>query len=241
MSSYILIVDDEPELVWSMRQALRKAGHEVLTAYDGVEALAIVYHQVPSLVILDLDMPRMDGVQVCAKLRRDFAGMCVPVLLLVESSTAEERARWLEQGIDDYLIKPFDLRELITRVKTLLQHKQLMDSFTASLPIESTPLAVGGLYLDRQFCRVHVGDRVVRLTPVELDLLVYFMTHPGKVFSAQQLLQFVWGYTPDAADPGLVRWHIMNLRNKIETDPTHPVHIRTVPRHGYVMPSEQRM
>lgn len=225
----ILLADDEPDLVWALRRSLSDEGHEVLTAYDGVEALAVAQRHRPDLIILDIAMPRLDGLQVCRKLRRDPGLAAVPILFLTVRSAVGDRIKGLDEGGDDYLVKPFDLEELKARVRALLRRSRPAP--------EGGPgplLVAGSLTLDLHARQVHMGEKTSQLTPAEFDLLHHLMIYPGEVFSSQQLLQQVWGYTPGTADPSLVRGHIKNLRAKIEPDPTHPVYICTVHRHGYM-------
>ena len=230
----ILVVDDEQDLVWAVRRSLSDEGHEVLTAYDGMEALAIARRHRPDLVILDIAMPRLDGLQVCRRLRRDPTLAAVPILFLTVHSGIQDRIKGLDEGGDDYLTKPFDLEELKARVRALLRRARSV--LEGGLEAEGPgPLLVAGpLVLDLHTRQVHLGEKAVQLTPTEFDLLYHLMTHPGEIFSSRQLLRQVWGYPPKSADPGLVRWHVKNLRTKIEPDPAHPVYIRTVPRHGYI-------
>jgi DNA-binding response OmpR family regulator len=227
------VVDDEQDLVWALRHSLSDEGHEVLTAYDGVEALDVARRHHPDLVILDIIMPRLNGLQVCRRLRRDPTLAAVPILFLTERSTIEARVEGLDEGGDDYLTKPFDLGELKARVRALLRRARSVPEGGSENADRSPLLVVDPLALDLHSCQVHVGQKTAQLTPAEFKLLHHLMAHPGEVFSSQQLLRQVWGYPPESADPGLVRWHIKNLRTKIEPDPTHPIYIRTVPHHGY--------
>jgi DNA-binding response OmpR family regulator len=231
----ILLVDDEQDLVWAVRHSLNDEGYEVLTAYDGVEALAVARRHRPDLVILDIVMPRLDGLQVCHVLRRDPALAAVPVLFLTVRNAIDDRIKGLDGGGDDYLVKPFDLGELKARIRALLRRSRPAPEGAPGLEGRNSLLKVGPLTLDLHTCQVRVGGKTVQLTPTEFDLLHHLMVHLGEVFSSQQLLQQVWGYPPETADPGLVRWHIKNLRAKIEPDPAQPVYIRTIPRHGYIL------
>jgi len=230
----ILLADDEPDLVWALRHSLSGEGYEVLTACNGVEALTIARRHHPDLVILDITMPGLDGLQVCQRLRQDSALSTVPILFLTVRSAIEDKITGLDEGGDDYLVKPFDLRELKARIKVLLRRARRAPRGGPLPGAKDAPLVVGSITLDPNTYLVHVGTKTVRPTPVEFDLLCHLMARPGKIFSGQQLLQEVWGYPPEMADTGLVRWHIMNLRAKIEPDPAHPVFIRTVPRQGYI-------
>jgi DNA-binding response OmpR family regulator len=230
----ILVVDDEHNLVWALRHSLSDEGYEILTAYDGLEALSVARRQHPDLIILDIVMPRLDGLEVCRRLRRDPTLAAVPILFLTALSATDDRVTGLNEGGDDYLVKPFDLPELKARIRALLRRRRFAPE-EGSEPENRGSLAVGPLTLDMRACRVSVGGEVVQLTPSEFDLLRHLMTHPGELFSSQQLLEHVWGYPPGTTDPGLVRWHVKNLRTKIEPDPSNPTYLRTVPRHGYIL------
>ena len=234
--SRILLADDETDLVWAVRYSLLDEGHEVTTASNGMEALALARRARPDLVILDIAMPEMDGLEVCSRLRRDPTLASVPILFLTVWHEIEDRVAGLDEGSDDYLAKPFDMRELKARVRALLRRSSL--SGQAAGLDDVGPLLVGPLALDLRGRRVQVGTKVVQLTPIELDLLHYLMLHPGQVFSSRSLLCAVWGYALDAAALSLVRWHVRNLRSKIETDPSNPQYIRTIPRQGYILSAD---
>ena len=231
----VLIVDDEKDLVWAVRYSLRDDGHEVIAAYDGLEALAAARSCRPDLVILDIVMPRLDGLQVCQRLRRDPSLASVPILFLTLRGEIEDRVAGLNEGGDDYLVKPFDLRELKARVKALLRRAESAPNGEPGAESKLSLLRVGPLALNTHTCQVRIGGKTRQLTPVEFDLLHHMMLQPDEVFSSKQLLEQLWGYPPGTADPSLVRWHIKNLRAKIEPDPAHPVYIRTVPRQGYIL------
>lgn len=159
------------------------------------------------------------------------------ILFLTQRDRVADRVEGLETGADDYLPKPFDTGELLARVKALLRRRK------PSCATEQTGeqvLTVGDLKLDPARCTVEVDGETHELTPVQLDLLYHLMSHPGEVFGADQLLAQVWGYAPGTGDTSLVRWHIKNLRNRFEADPSSPKHLCTVPRQGYVLrkPSE---
>ncbi|MFQ3663571.1 MAG: response regulator transcription factor [Chloroflexaceae bacterium] len=233
--SQVLIVDDEADLVWALGQALRQEGHTVRVAYDGSEALELCRYTVPDLIILDVSMPHVDGLTVCQTLRLDPRLAEVPVLFLTGRDMLDDRLRGFEAGCDDYMVKPFDMRELKAHVGALLRRCARSVSLSSSANV----LRVGELYLNLQTRAVQIGEKVHQLTPAEFELLTFLMRHPDEVYSSDQLLRHVWGYTPDTAEPGLVRWHVMNLRNKIERDPARPTYLCTVPRHGYILRSGQ--
>jgi DNA-binding response OmpR family regulator len=234
----ILVVDDEEDLVWALRRSLADEGYQVLTAYDGVEALELARRERPDLVILDIVMPGLDGLEVCRRLRRDPTVAAVPILFLTVRSLLEDRVTGLDEGCDAYLVKPFDMRELKAHVRALLRRTRLAADRHMEPDDRDSVLEVASLALDLRTHQVSVGGKAVQLTPTESGLLRYLMLHAGEVLSSKILLEAVWGYPPEAATPGLVRWHIRNLRAKIESDPAHPVYIRTVPRHGYIFPRD---
>lgn len=227
----ILLIDDDPELLRGIRSALMDDVYDVITANNGMDGLHAAQQSQPDLVVLDINMPWMDGLQVCQRLRQDSQLRHVPILLLTARHSIDDRVSGLDKGADDFLSKPFHTRELKARIRALLRRTQLAPNG------DGTTLEYGGLTLDLQACQVQVaGETAVQLTPTEFDLLYYLMTHPGQPFSSQELLQNVWKYEEGTADPSLARWHIRNLRAKIEPDPHHPIYIRTVPRHGYMLP-----
>ena len=233
----ILLVDDEEDIVWALRYSLEDEGYEVLTAQSGEEALSIARLEQPDLVILDIIMPEMDGLEVCRSLRRDPGLASVPILFLTQRAEIEDRVAGLDEGSDDYLVKPFDIREVKARVRALLRRSRPAGETAPRLDQDSI-LVVGALALDLPAARVRVKGEWVQLTPTERSLLHHFLLHPGQVFPSTSLLRAVWDYAPDAASPGLVRWHIRNLRTKIEDDPSNPRYIRTVPRHGFILPRD---
>lgn len=231
----ILVVDDEQDLVWALMRSLSDEGYDVFAAYDGVEALANAQRHPPDVVILDINMPRLDGVQVCQSLRRDAALAAVRILFLTVRNDIEDRVEGLDNGADDYLAKPFDLMELKARVRALLRRGRFPSPDGSLKPEDQGFIVEGPLTLDLRMRQVRVGENRIQLTPTEFILFRHLMIHAGEVFSSGQLLQLVWGYPMGTADAGLVRWHIRNLRAKIDPDPGHPVYIRTLPRHGYLL------
>jgi DNA-binding response OmpR family regulator len=231
----ILVVDDEPNLAWAIERCLRDEGYEVITAANGIEALKVAERHRPDLIILDVVMPQMDGLQACSRLRRDPNLAATPILFLTGLGTIKCRIQGLDEGGDDYMIKPFDAEELGAHVRALLRRSRSVPGASSGSTEQGVRLVVGTLTLELNTCRVRVGETVEQLTPTEFDLLYHLMGNVGQIFSSEQLLQQVWGYPPGTADPSLVRWHIKNLRVKIERDPLHPTYIRTVTRHGYIL------
>jgi two-component system, OmpR family, response regulator RpaA len=228
----ILVVDDEPDLVWAVKYALLDEGYEVLTAGDGVQALAIARRERPDLFVLDIAMPGLDGIEVCREARHDLRLASVPILFLSSHDAVRDRVRGLDEGGDDYLCKPFDLTELKARVRALLRRNAGAEDGPSA---DAHVLRVGELSLDTRDRSVQVDGSPVNLTPAEFGLLGFLMAHPGEVFSSRQLMERVWGYPSDTGDTALVRWHMKNLRSKIEPEPTDPAYIRTVAHQGYIL------
>ena len=237
--SRILLVDDDTELVRSLRLVLSQDGYEVVTAHNGLEGLQTAHQMQPDLVVLDVNMPWMDGLEVCRRLRLDMdpALRYVPILFLTSLDSVDDHVTGLDVGADDYLDKPFQSKELKARVRALLRRREATRQQPAAA--DTQELTVGPLTLHLQACWVRRDNKdTVQLTPAEFELLYHLMTHPKRPFSSQDLLEAVWAYPPGTADPSLVRWHIKNLRLKIEPDVERPSLIRTVSRLGYMLVPE---
>jgi len=234
----ILVVDDEPDLVWAIERSLTFVGYHVLTATDGIEALSVARRHFPDLMILDINMPGMDGLEVCRQLRQDAALKNMPIIFLTQRNATTDRISGLDEGADDYVAKPFDLQELKARLRAVLRrtHKNAQESPKTEA---RDVLLAGPMSLDPNTRQVHLKDRLVQLTAIEFDLLYFLITHPGRVFNCQQLLQHIWNYPPGSGEAGSVRWHIKNLRAKLEEDPAHPVYLRSVARQGYMLERRQ--
>jgi two-component system response regulator MprA len=231
----ILVADDEPDLTSAVSYSLSHQGYKVLVASEGLEALSLARREQPDLIILDILMPGLNGLEVCRRLRRDPSMAALPVLFLTVRSDIEDQLAGWEEGCDDYLVKPFDMRELQARVRALLRRSDAATLAAVRQEGDDAVLVVGSLSLDTNTHQAAVGDRSVQLTPTEYRLLRHLMRHPNQVCSSRRLLHEVWGYGEESATLGLVRWHIKNLRAKIEPDPSHPLYIRTSPRHGYIL------
>lgn len=232
----VLLVDDEPDLIWGVRYALTDEGYEVVAAYNGADALVLAREQRPDAIVLDIVMPGLNGIELCHQLRRDAGLASIPILFLSARGAVVDRIQGLNEGGDDYMGKPFDLEELKARIKALLRRSEGARHMVSEV---SHVLVVGPLRLDRSARSLEVEGAPVSVTPAEFTLLAFMMAQPGEVFSSRQLLEQVWGYPPGTSDPGLVRWHVKNLREKIEQNPAKPIFIRTVPRYGYIL--DQRL
>lgn len=219
----ILVVDDEPKIVKTVRAYLENAGYRVVTANDGQMALTLFRHEKPALVVLDLGLPGMDGLDVARTLRRETN---VPIIMLTARVDEADRLIGLELGADDYVTKPFSPRELVARVRAVLRRTG-QDREPVLLPI-----VVGDVTIDLERRRVAVEGQVVDLTPTEFDLLVVLARHPGRVFTRLELLDRVQGYAFEGYDR-TVDAHVKNLRQKIEPDPRQPRYVLTVYGVGY--------
>lgn len=228
----ILVVDDEERVALTIERSLRQE-YQVRVAHNGPDALKIARREKPDLVILDINMPGMDGLQVCKELRYDPILKSVPILFLTARGRVEDKIDGFEAGADDYLTKPFDVRELLLRVQAIVR-RTAPEANTADPEV----LATGELSLNCQNYQLTIGAKTVLLTPVEFDLMYHLMSHPGQVFGGERLLRELWDYPSDTGSPDLVRMHIRNLRLKIEPDIQHPRFILTVPRHGYTIAIE---
>ena len=223
----LLIVEDDPNLLHTLRYNFEREGFQVSTAVDGVQALEVARRERPDVVVLDVMLPRLDGFDVCRALRREST---VPILMLTARDEEIDRVVGLELGADDYLTKPFSVRELLARVKAMLRRVEMLQA-SGSGPAARL-LRAGDLVVNLDEHRVHRAGRELQLKPKEFDLLVYLMQQPGRVFNRDQLLSQVWGYD-FAGDSRTVDVHIRWLREKIEGDPGRPVLIETVRGVGY--------
>jgi len=223
MSQTILVVDDEPQIVRVVRSYLEQAGFRVVTAYNGKDALFTARHEHPDLVVLDLQLPGMDGWEFARRIRAEQPG--VGIIMLTARVEEADRIVGLELGADDYVTKPFSPRELLARVRAVLRRMQAM-------PSPSEVLRVGELTLDRGRREVARAGEPVELTPTEFEILAALMSAPGRVFSRARLLEAAQGVAFEAYER-TVDAHIKNLRRKIEPDPAKPSIILTVRGVGY--------
>lgn len=234
MGHLILVVDDDEDVAETIERSLRRAGHEVLVAHRGADALQIARQRRPELIVLDMMMPGMNGIEVCRHVRANPDLAKTPILFLTAKGEMGDKIDGFEAGADDYLTKPFDLRELELRVKALLRRTQRGSEEEIAERIE-----VGSLVLNCRTYEISTPQQNLLLTPVEFELLHFLMNNPGKVFSSDQLLQQVWGYPPGTGMPDLVRVHIKNLRDKIEPSPRTPRYLKNVLRRGYMIANDE--
>lgn len=224
MNERILIVDDELPVLESLQFNLENEGYSVLTAQDGEAALAQARDHKPDLIILDLMLPRLSGLDVCRSLRRDSK---VPILMLTAKGDETDKVVGFELGADDYLVKPFGMRELLVRVKALLRR--------AAAPIEEQArIEIGDIVIDFDRHEVTARGRLVELAPKEFELLEVLARHRGRAMRRAVLLQRIWG-TEFFGDERTLDVHVRWLREKIEKDPGRPRHLLTVRGVGYKM------
>jgi DNA-binding response OmpR family regulator len=235
MPSRILVAEDQADIRDLIVLNLQQAGYEVTAVADGRAALAQEAERASELLLLDLMMPGLDGLEVCKALRS--RGRATPILMLTAKSTELDRVLGLELGADDYLTKPFSMPELLARVKALLRRAELLRA-AQSAPAGGGLLRNGELEIVPARREVRVaslnGGRPLEFTALEFDLLLHFASHPGRVFSRAQLLDAVWGYSHEGYEH-TVTTHINRLRAKVEQDPMQPRFILTVRGAGYKM------
>ncbi|MEG6512690.1 response regulator transcription factor [Desulforamulus ruminis] len=224
----ILVVDDETNILELIKFNLEKDGHQVITATSGEEGLRLARLELPDLIILDVMLPEPDGLEVCRRLRSDRATTALPVLMISARGDTLDRVVGLEMGADDYIPKPFSPRELSARVKAALRRIK----HDKPPVIVSREIKYGGITVDLEKFQVQVNGELVSFTPKEFKLLKILISHPGKVFTREQLLDRVWGFDFNV-DTRTVDVHIRYVRQKIEQDPANPQYIKTVRGVGY--------
>ena len=226
MAAKILIVEDDQNLLAALKYNFLKESYSVITAVEGTQAIETARSERPELIVLDVMLPKLSGFEVCRILRKE---MTVPILMLTAKTEEADKIVGLEIGADDYMTKPFSMRELLARIRAMLRRADMSIPQPAG---EQKHLKIGDLEIDigrhQVFCRSVPLD----LTPKEYDLLVFLTRNKGLVFSREQLLDKVWGYDY-AGDTRTVDVHIRWLRQKIETDPAHPENLLTVRGAGY--------
>lgn len=229
----ILVVDDESSIVTLLQFNIEKAGFDVVTAEDGRTGYELALAEKPDLIVLDLMLPEMDGIEVCKQLRQDKVE--TPILMLTAKDDELDKIIGLELGADDYLTKPFSPREVVARIKAILRRSA---GKSADVELEVAPkekaLHVGDLKILTESYEVYLQDELLDLTPKEFELLLYLANHRGKVFSRDQLLDAVWNYDY-IGETRIVDVHVSHLRDKIEADTKKPQYIKTIRGFGYKM------
>jgi DNA-binding response OmpR family regulator len=225
----ILVIDDDELVSRTLQRALKMYDYNVMVANSGTEGLQLARRHKPDLFVLDVVMPGTDGYQVCRQVRGDPILKDTPILFLTAKSKDEDKIEGFRAGGDDYLSKPFNMEELQLRIRAIIRRT----GFATQEEDKANLVQVGDVLLDTRSFKVTTPNGTTLLTNVQFDLLYHLMSNANEVFTSQQLLQDVWDYPRDTGSPELVRAHIKNLRDKIESNPKEPDYIRTIQGHGY--------
>lgn len=228
----VLVVDDEQSIVTLLQYNLQQAGFEVITAMDGEMGKDLAISESPDLIILDLMLPKLDGIEVCKQLRQQKVS--TPILMLTAKDEEFDKVLGLELGADDYMTKPFSPREVIARVKAILRRIQIQPVMVEQVEEDGEFIKLGKLKIFPEHYEAFFNDELLELTPKEFELLLYLAKHKGRVLTRDQLLSAVWNYD-FAGDTRIVDVHISHLREKLEQDSKKPVFIKTIRGLGYKM------
>jgi two-component system, OmpR family, response regulator RpaA len=239
----ILVIEDDYIVARTIERSLQDDEFDVTLASRGEKGLYLAHKEIPDLIILDIIMPDMDGYQVCREIRSDDELKYIPILFLTAKIKPEDKIKGFKEGADDYLTKPFDIDELILRIRAILKRTHIQwqteiktDTPQNKQPSPSTQLEIDGYLLDTRTFELTIPViGKIRLTPLQYDILYHLMTHPGETYSPARLLDEVWDYPSGKGSPDLVRVHIKTLRERIETDPQTPTFVRTIPGKGYTV------
>jgi len=242
----ILVIEDDDIVAQTIEHCLRRENFRVILAQTGIEGLQLTRRHHPNLVVLDIIMPGLDGLAVCRQIRQDPMIAEVPILILTARARDEDKVNGFLAGADDYVSKPFNLDEFTLRLRAILRRTEPhhFGSMRGHAGPENGParqdlIEINGYQLDTRSFEMTTPNRgKIRLTPIQYDLLYHLMRHAGEIFSPNRLLDEVWNYPLDSGSPDLVRVHIKNLRERIETDPKDPSFIETVPGYGYTIRTE---
>ncbi len=225
-ANHILVIEDDPAVARSLRDGLQRDGYRVACKDRGEEGIRYALENAPHLVLLDVRLPDGSGFDFCRRMRQ--LGLHQPIIILTVQSEEVDKVLGLEMGADDYVIKPFGLRELLSRIRAQL--RRAYGEFSGS---QSEMLLAGDLVIDQTSGRVQRGNQEILLTPIEFRLLVYLARHPGQALTRVQIFEDVWGASPELDSDRTINVHIRRLREKIELDPSRPGLILTVPGIGY--------
>ncbi|ADV05979.1 response regulator transcription factor [Staphylococcus pseudintermedius] len=228
MAQRVLVVDDEQSIVTLLKYNLEQSGYVVEVAQDGEEALQKEKETKPDLIVLDVMLPKKDGIEVCKTIRSDKNQ--VPILMLTAKDDEFDRVLGLELGADDYMTKPFSPREVVARVKAILRRSSLVDHVRKEE--EDEDIVIGSIRIRPDFFEVYRNDELLELTPKEFELLLYLVERQGRVITREHMLNSVWNYE-FAGDSRIVDVHISHLRDKLEENPKQPQFIKTVRGLGY--------
>ena len=226
MNNQILVIEDDPAVASSLQAGLERDGYHVTWKYTGGEGVTYAREHNPHLVILDVRLPDGSGFDFCRQMR--LAGVKQPIIMLTVQKNEMDKVLGLELGADDYVTKPYSLRELLSRVRA-----QLRRAYGELASTDGDLLYIGDLVIDRARGQVTRGTQTLNLTPTEFRLLVHLARHRGQALTRDQLLEAVWGYDSEVESDRTVNVHIRRLREKVEPDPSQPIFILTVPGIGY--------
>ncbi|WNS74559.1 response regulator transcription factor [Bacillus sp. DTU_2020_1000418_1_SI_GHA_SEK_038] len=230
MSKRILVVDDEQSILTLLEYNLKQAGYEVITAMDGETGKNLAISEKIDLIVLDLMLPKMDGIEVCKELRQKK--VMTPILMLTAKDDEFDKVLGLELGADDYMTKPFSPREVVARVKAILRRTKILSESIENAEEDLECIQIVGLKIFPDQYEAYFDDELLELTPKEFELLLYLAKNKGRVLTRDQLLSAVWNYD-FAGDTRIVDVHISHLREKIEIDTKKPVYIKTIRGLGY--------
>ncbi|MCM3704766.1 MULTISPECIES: response regulator transcription factor [Cytobacillus] len=230
MDKKILVVDDEQSIVTLLQYNLQQAGYEVLTAMDGQAGKELAISEKPDLIVLDLMLPKLDGIEVCKQLRQQK--IATPILMLTARDDEFDKVLGLELGADDYMTKPFSPREVVARVKAIMRRTQFVPEAFEEKAEVGDSFRIGGLKIFPQHYEAYFEEELLELTPKEFELLLYLAKNKSRVLTRDQLLSAVWNYD-FAGDTRIVDVHISHLREKIEANTKKPVYIKTIRGLGY--------
>ncbi|MEW9500650.1 response regulator transcription factor [Jeotgalibacillus marinus] len=231
MAKKVLVVDDEQSIVTLLKYNLEQAGYEVITAFDGEDGKQKALEEGPDLIVLDLMLPKMDGIEVCKELRKEHVQ--IPIIMLTAKGDEFDKVLGLELGADDYMTKPFSPREVVARAKAILRRTKQAE-VKAVVQDEEPSFSVGDVRVFPDQYEAYFGDTLLELTPKEFELLLYLIENKGRVLTRDQLLQTVWNYD-FAGGTRIVDVHISHLREKIEENTKKPLYIKTIRGLGYKM------
>ena len=222
----ILVVDDDKEIVGAIKKRLEMEDYEIITAYNGLEAMDVLMEQDVQLLIIDVMMPKMDGLSATMKIRESKN---IPIIILSAKTEESDKILGLSMGADDYVSKPFRPDELVARVKSQLRRYDMMSE---DKPSGGMTYRLGGLEMDDERKQVYMDGQLIKMTPLEYNILLLLMKHPGKVFSSRQIYESIWNEDGYAAE-NTVAVHIRHIREKIEIDPKEPRYLKVVWGVGY--------
>ncbi|WP_433743600.1 response regulator [Falsibacillus pallidus] len=230
MSKKVLVVEDEQSISTLLKYNLEQAGFDALTAADGEEGIEMAISHKPDLMILDLMLPRLDGIEVCKQLRQKK--IMTPILMLTAKDDEFDKVLGLELGADDYMTKPFSPREVIARVKAILRRSQVQSELLEEQEDEKPSIKIGDLIIYPEQYEAYFEEELLEFTPKEFELLLFLSRNKGRVLTREQLLSSVWNYD-FAGDTRIVDVHISHLREKIEINSKKPAYIKTIRGLGY--------